>query len=239
MKLKVAIIDDEIHAIETLEYDLKMGYSDQVEITFTSTDPIVGASRIRIETPDLLFLDVDMPALSGIDLLKLIEDLDIQVVVITAYHEFAIQAVGTKAVAYLLKPFQPEDLELILKRAIDQIQRTPSISLLNDRISVPDMDGIELIPHKEILYCKANGNYSTLVLTGNRKMTVSKTLKYFTDSLPPSQFIRIHKSFCVNLEHVRKYLKIGGGELVMANEDVLPISRNSRQEILKLIQNNI
>lgn len=236
MKLRIAIIDDELHAIETLIYDLLEGFEKQIEIVFTSTDPVEGVKRLRSEIPDLLFLDIEMPGLSGLDILDLIDDLNIQVVITTAHQKFAIQTVGSKAISYLLKPLQLNDLELVMNRALEQKQEVVVNSILNDKISVPDSDGIELIPHLEILYCKADGNYSTLVLTGSRKMTVSKTLKYFADSLPASQFIRIHKSFLVNLVHVRKYLKIGGGELVMINGDILPISRSNREEILKMIQ---
>jgi len=237
MKLKVAIIDDEIPAIETLRYDLIEKYSDRIEILFTSTDPIAGLKQIREQSPNLLFLDIEMPTLSGMDLLKLISDMNIQVVITTAYQEFAIEAVGTKAVAYLLKPIPPEMLEKVMSQVFENKQTQPRNSMLRDKIAVADIEGVELISHDEIIYCKSDGNYSTLFLAENRKLTVSKALKYFSNNLPASQFVRIHKSYLVNLNYVKKYLKIGGGELVMANNDVLPVSRNYRNELLKILQN--
>lgn len=237
MKLKVAIIDDEIPAIETLRYDLMENYADRIEIVFTTTDPIEGVKKLRNNTPELLFLDIEMPALSGMDLLKLINDLDIQVLITTAFQEFAIEAVGTKAVAYLLKPIQPEMLEKAMDQVFKNKQTQPRNKILKDKIAVADLEGVELIPHDEIVYCKSDGNYSTLFLVGNRKLTVSKALKHFSNILPGTQFIRIHKSYLVNLNYIKKYLKIGGGELVMTNDDVLPVSRIYRTELLKLLQN--
>lgn len=237
MKLRVAIIDDELHAIETLVYDLNEGFENSVEIVFTSTDPVEGVKKVRSEIPDLLFLDIEMPGLSGLDILNLIDDLNIQVVIITAHQEFAIQAVGTKAMAYLLKPVQPETLEKIIKQGLEKKQNPIKNAALKDKIPVPDREGIELIPYDNIIYCKSDGNYTTLVIIGNSKKTVSKPLKYFEVNISSEQFVRIHKTYLVNLTHVKKYLKRDGGDLVMTNNDILPVSRNYRSELLKLLQN--
>jgi two-component system LytT family response regulator len=237
MKLKTAIIDDEIHAIETLSYDLSENYPGQIELLFSTTDPIEGAKRLRNEMPDLLFLDIEMPSLSGLDLMKIIDDLNIDVVITTAYQEFAIEAVGTKAIAYLLKPIQPEKLELIMNTVFGKKQLKSENTLLKDKISIADINGVELIPLSEIIYFKSDGNYSTLFLTSNRKIVASKTLKYFSGNLPVNRFIRVHKSYLVNVHHIKRYVKTDGGELIMDNNDILPVSRSFRGELLKIIQN--
>lgn len=239
MKLRVAIIDDEIHAIETLTYDLKEGFENKIEIIFSATNPVEGLKKIKSELPDLVFLDIEMPGLSGIDVLSLIDDLELQVVITTAHEEFAIQAVGTKAIAYLLKPVQLEDLETIIEQVIGKKQSKKATSPFSSKISVPVFDGIEIIRMDEILYLKSDGNYSEIILLGEKKIIASKTLKYFTSFLPLQQFIRIHKSHLVNLNHIKKYLKSEGGEVQMINNDVLPVSRNKRDEILKLIQSHL
>lgn len=236
MKLTAAIIDDEKHAIETLRYDLAENHSNEVEILFSSTNPVEGTKRIRTEKPDLLFLDVDMPGLSGLELIQLIDDLPTRVVFTTAHMEYAIKAVETIASGYLLKPVQADDL----KRIIEKIKREKELTFLEQpisgKIAVPDLNGIELVPYQEIVFCKSDSNYCELKLTNNRKIIASKTLKYFEEMLPASQFIRIHKSYLVNIQQIKKYLKRNGGELVMSNNDVLPVSRNHHTEILKLIQ---
>lgn len=236
MKLNVAIIDDEIHAIETLTYDLLENHSTETHLLFSSTNPVEGIKKIRSEKPDLVFLDIDMPGLSGFELVELIDDLQVQVIFTTAHQEYAVQAVETIASGYLLKPVQPDDLQRIIEKARTTAKPTVINLPLKEKIPVPDNDGIELVPCDDIIYCKSDSNYCTLVLSGNRKITASKTLKHFEDNLSKDQFIRVHKSYLINRNHMKKYLKKDGGELVMSNNDVVPLSRNTREEIVKLIQ---
>jgi two-component system, LytTR family, response regulator len=131
MKLTAAIIDDEKHAIETLRYDLAENHKDEIEILFSTTNPVEGAKRIRTEKPDLLFLDVDMPGLSGLELIQLIDDLPTRVVFTTAHMEYAIKAVETIASGYLLKPVQADDL----KRIIEKVKREKELTFLEQPIS--------------------------------------------------------------------------------------------------------
>jgi len=238
MKLNVVIIDDEKHAIDTLIYDLQENHFGEVEIVFTTTNPVEGAKQLRTLKPDLLFLDVDMPGLTGLDLIQLIDDLSVQVIFTTAHMEYAVQAVETMASGYLLKPVQPDELKRMLEKVKSEKQSRQSQLPVTGKIAVPDADGVELIPWDDIIYCKSDSNYCELNLTGNRKIVASKTLKYFETNLPSGQFCRVHKSYMVNIQHIKKYLKRDGGELLMDNNDVLPVSRNHRDEILKLIQVN-
>jgi two-component system, LytTR family, response regulator len=238
MKLKVAIIDDEKHAIETLTYDLQENHSEEVEIVFTATNPVEGLKKLHTEKPDLLFLDVDMPGLSGLDLVELMQDLPIRVVFTTAHLEYAVKAVETLASGYLLKPVQPDDLQRIIEKVKAEKRNNTTNQTVSGKIPVPDADGIELISWDEIIYCKSDSNYCELNLTGNRRIVASKTLKYFESNLPSTQFCRVHKSYLVNLHHIKKYLRRDGGELVMSDNKILPVSRNHREEILKLIQMN-
>jgi len=239
MKLSIAIIDDEIHAIETLRYDLAENHSDETEILFSTTHPVEGAKRIRSEKPDLLFLDVDMPGLSGLELIQLIDDLPTRVVFTTAHMEYAIKAVETIASGYLLKPVQTMDLQRIIEKIKSEKELVLLDQPLSGKIAVPDFDGVELVSVDSIIYCKSDSNYCELKLMDSRKITASKTLGYFEGMLPSGQFIRIHKSYMINVHQIKKYLKRNGGELVMSNNDVLPVSRNCKSEILKLIQTSI
>lgn len=235
-KLKIAIIDDEKHAIETLIYDLQENHSKEVETIFSATNPVEGLKKLHTEKPDLLFLDVDMPGISGLDLVELMQDLPTRVVFTTAHLEYAVKAVETMASGYLLKPVQADDLQRIIEKIRAEKQNNTISQTVSGKIPVPDTDGIELIPWDEIVYCKSDSNYCELNLTGDRKILASKTLKYFEANLPSHLFVRVHKSYLVNLQHIKKYLKRDGGELLMSNEKVIPISRNSRDEVLKRIQ---
>ncbi len=237
MKLNVAIIDDEVHAIETLTYDLLENHSAETHVLFSTTNPLEGLKKLRTDKPDLVFLDIDMPGLSGLDLVELISDLQIQVIFTTAHLEYAVQAVETIASGYLLKPVQSDDLKRTLDKALAVIKPAVNELTLKDKIPVPDNHGIELVPTEDIIYCKSDSNYCTLVLSGKRKITASKTLKHFETLLDNNQFIRVHKSYLINRNHIRKYLRKYGGELVMSNNDLVPLSRNTRDEIVELIQN--
>jgi two-component system, LytTR family, response regulator len=238
MKLKAAIIDDEKHAIDTLTYDLLENHSDDVEIVFSTTNPIDGLKLLHAEKPDLLFLDVDMPGLSGLDFVELIGSFPTRVVFTTAHLEYAIKAVETIASGYLLKPVQSDDLQRIIQKMIAEKEIVTPGQTDAGIIPVPDADGIELVNYTEIIYCKSDSNYCELYLTFNRKIVASKTLKYFESNLPSNQFLRVHKSYLVNLHHIKKYLKRDGGELVLSNNTILPVSRNHREQILNFILKN-
>lgn len=238
MTLKIGIIDDEIHAIQTLSYDLNEHFENAVEIVFSSNNPIEGIKNIRERMPDLLFLDMDMPRLSGLDVLSLIDDLDINVVITTAHEEYAVKAYGTNAIAYLLKPVQPEQLKAIVEKQMSEISASKTTLLSAGKISIPVFDGFEILEFDEIIYCKSDNNYSEIIITGNRKIVASKTLKYFEELLPANIFRRVHKSYLVNANHIKKYLKRDGGVIMVTQGKTIPVSRTQRDELLKLIQNN-
>ena len=238
MKLKVGIIDDEIHAIQTLTFDLNDIFEDSVEIVFSTINPVNGLKEIRNKKPDLLFLDMDMPQLSGIEVLNLIEDLKLSVIITTAHEEYAVNSVGTNAVAYLLKPVQPELLKPVVEKVINSLNTKNSLEVSSGKISVPVFDGFEILEYNEIVFCKSDNNYTEFILTDNRKVVVSKTLKYIEDSLPGNIFFRVHKSYLVNINHIKKYIKSDGGELLLSNKKLIPVSRTQRDDLLKLIQNN-
>jgi two-component system, LytTR family, response regulator len=237
-KLNVAIIDDEKHAIETLAYDLNEYHANDVELTFTTTNPLEGVKLLITTKPDLLFLDVDMPGLSGLDLVELIDKEVTKVAFTTAHMEYAIKAVETIACGYLLKPVQTEDLQRIIERAIAEMESKDAELSLPGKIPVHDVDGIELVPCGEIIYIKSDSNYCTLKMTGKRKIVASKTLKHFEGLLTGHQFLRVHKSYLANPDHIRKYLKKEGGELLMSNDELIPVSRIHRDMILHFMQMN-
>jgi len=239
MKLKTAIIDDEQHAVETLAYDLMENHGFDIEIIFTSNDPVDGVQKVREFLPDLLFLDINMPRISGLDLMALIPDIPVSVVLTTAHQEYAVEAVGSKAIAYLLKPVQPDDLKKVIDNALLSLDSFTNNVLLKEKIAIHDQGAIELIHHDEIIYCQSDGNYCKLILTDNRRLLASKTLKNIAQDLPAEKFLRVHKSFLVNLLYVKKYLRRGHGELLMSNDEVLPVSRIHHPMVLKLIQNTL
>lgn len=238
MKLRVGIIDDEIHAIQTLVYDLNDMFGDDIQIVFSSNNPVEGIKNIRDKMPDLVFLDMDMPRLSGLEVLSLIEDLKIKIIITSAHEEYAIKSVGTNAIAYLLKPVQADSLKSVVELAVKNTGISQNGNPTPGKIGIPVFDGFEIIDYNEIIFCKSDNNYSEIILQNHRKIIASKTLKYFEEMLPGNIFIRVHKSYLVNINHIKKYFKRDGGEIMVTNDRIIPVSRNQRDEILKLIQNN-
>ena len=233
MKIKAAIIDNEQHAIETLLYDLQTCHSDQLDVVFTESNPVEGLKRVRRELPDLLFLDINMPALSGLDLIELIADLSTVVIFTTAHIQYAPEAVETKAAAYLIKPVTRENLQRVISRIHEQItsQKTP-----RKKIAIPDSQGISLINPDDIIYCKAQDNYCEFLLRDSKRLMSSKNLGSYEPLLPPNDFLRVHKSFIVNLSKVKRVERTQHLELMMSNGDPVPVARSRRNEVLKYLQ---
>lgn len=235
MKLKTGIIDDEIHCIETLAYDLKSDHKDRIDIVFTARNGVEAIKLINKLKPDLIFLDIEMSGLGGFDILEVLNDKTIKIVFTTAHSKYAVKAVGSQADAYLLKPILPEELKAVIDKVHGEIQASSNSTSIK-KLSIPNSNGIELIPYEDIIYCKSDDNYTTVFLCSGEKVVASKTLKYFGELLPEGQFVRIHKSFIINLMHLKKYLKSDGGVVVMLKDIKLPVSRIQKENLLKLIQ---
>lgn len=238
MKLQAAIIDDEIHAIRTLEYDLQEEQAEKVEILFSTTNPIEGLKKLRKFAPDILFLDINMPGLSGMDIVELIGDLPVKVIFTTAHEEYAIKAIETIACGYLLKPIQSADLDRIIQKVVEEKQKPnpQTTTPFGDKIQIVDAEGIELLAYDDIVFCKADDNYCEFHLVNRSKIVASKTLGTFADLLPADQFFRAHKSYLINMKHVRKILKRNNLEVIMSDGHVIPVSRSKKNGILKLVQ---
>jgi len=243
MIIKTAIIDDEIHCVETLAYDLRTRHCDKIDILFTARNGVEALKLINKHKPQLIFLDIEMAGLGGFDVLEVINNEQIKVVFTTAHSKYAIKAVGSKADGYLLKPILHEDLDQLVSRIYEELQTsTGSLQpspLSLQKLSVPNNNGIDLIPLKDIVYCKADDNYTTFYLASGEKLVASKTLKHFGEILPENQFVRIHKSYIINLLHLKKYLKSDGGVVIMENKITLPVSRIQKENLLRLIQSSI
>jgi len=244
--IKAVIIDDEKDSIETLKWKLE-NYCPDVEITACFNDPAEGVNFLKKDPPDLLFLDIEMPMLSGFDVLEeLGPDILFDIIFITAYDNFGIQAVKFSALDYLLKPVQNKEL----KEAIEKHTRkahhkvpTEQIEMLlsnvqaerkgkRGRIALASKDSIEFVDPHDIVVCEANSNYTNIYLQEGRKKVISKTLKEFEDMLVPYDFYRPHNSHLINLNRVKEFIRGEGGYLVMENKMKIPVSKNKREELL-------
>lgn len=249
MKTKAIILDDEISSIETLSWKLAH-YCPEVEVVATFEDPLEAIEHLRQSPPDLLFLDIEMPMLNGFDVLdELGSQLTFEVIFITAYDQFGIQAVRSSALDYLLKPVQNKELQEAIERyhtrqaTMGSKGKIPGLlqnieamrSGRQPKIALATKESIEFVDPDDIILCTSDSNYTMVYLQDGRKKLLSKTLKDIEQMLLPHQFFRPHHSHLINLNRVKKIIRGDGGYLVMTNKMEVPISKNRRDQLLRLL----
>ena len=245
--IKALIIDDEKHCIDNLQWQLKQ-YCPEVEVTATCTNAETGLNEIYRQQPQLVFLDVEMPGMTGFEMLEKITDINFDIVFTTAFNQYAIRAIKFGALDYLVKPVDKDELRAAIDKVIKHT-RGESLKQLtallthirksNDlsfqKIALPTMHGYELIPLNNIMYCESKNNYTDVRLNNRQHLVISRTLKEIEELLDMSPFFRIHNSYLVNLQYAIRYIKGDGGALVLNNDISVPVSRNKKEELLKLI----
>ena len=243
-KIKSIIVDDEVGSIEALQWELET--FPQIEVIKTYTSSRDAADELSGQNFDLLFLDIEMPVLNGFALLQELNKIDFNVVFTTAYDQFAIQAIKSNALDYLLKPVTEEDLretvhkvELSLDSTEVEKKLEKLFTQLNNQegfntVALPTLEGLEFLEQSEILNCESTSNYTNIFTADGKKILVSKTLKDVSVLLKGEQFFRVHNSHVVNLNHVKKYIRGKGGELVLKNGKHIPVSRSRKEGLLRL-----
>ncbi len=242
--LKCIIIDDEMPCIETLQLMLQKKFADTISIAGCTAHSKEAATLIAQLNPDLVFLDVEMPHITGIELLQSLPDIRFQVIFTTAHQHYALQAIKLNALDYLLKPVSLDELSAAIQKCISRQQQQGSelvTSFLRQmkangttkKIAIPSDNTVQFVPVSEIVRIESNSNYSTVYFTSRIKILVAKTLKEFEDQLAAHNFLRIHHSHLINLEHVIGYKNQDGGYVIMQGNDAIEISRRKKQEVLQ------
>lgn len=245
MTIRAIIIDDEEHCIRTLSHDLK-AHCPQVTVLGKYTSATEGLEAIFQMQPDLIFLDIEMPHLNGFDLLeKLGDKRSCNVIFTTAYDQFILRALRMSAIDYLLKPIDAQDLLAAVLRCEEHINlhkftddRVPNLlynrasSDQDIRIALPNRTGYEFVYVKDIVYCNADGAYTTLMLSQGRTVFVSRSLGQIESLLPAELFMRIHHSTIVNIDKVAELQRVNGLILVMTGGERLNVSRSKKDQLL-------
>lgn len=239
------IIDDEPDAREALKMVVEK-YCPDVEILAVCETPEKGLEEILNLQPDLVFLDVEMPGMSGFDLLQHIDEINFAVIFVTAYNRYAIQAIKFSALDYLLKPVDPDDLVSAVQKAKDWqhqkelayryqsvISNVKNQQLNMDKLAIPDSDGIIFVETAHIICCRADGNYTMLYMSGGKTILVSKTLKDFEAILSNHGFSRVHHAALINMKHIQKYVKGDGGYVVLSDNHHVDVSRRKKEGFLR------
>ena len=244
--MKAIIIDDEKRARVSLVLLIKE-YCPNVEVVAECINLSEGVKAIRKYNPDLVLLDIEMPGHSGLELLDFFDEEDINFAIIftTAYNEYALQAFKFSAIDYLLKPINPEQLVDAILRLEKQQQKHINLKVLKEnmqqqrvtKIAVPSGNTLLFLDTTTISHIKGDGAYSEVYSINGTKKLVSRNLKNFEDILSlDKQFIRVHKSFLVNFEHVIAYNKSEGGSLELITKEYIPVSPSKIACILEQIK---
>jgi two-component system, LytTR family, response regulator len=226
---KACIIDDESNSREVLELMINETHPE-IEIIGTASNITEGLELIRLHPPDLLFLDVEMPGGSGFDLVRQLKEPLPQIIFCTAYGHYAIKAIECSALAYLLKPVSSQKLHEAIEKArmkSNPLQR--SLQLINT------VEDTKVIRFDEVVCCVAESNYTKIHLADGSKIIASKTLKDFESILYQPHFFRIHHSYLINLNYIRRIIKTDGCMVELPNHVILDVSRSKREELMQKV----
>lgn len=236
--IKAVILDDEERGSTLLEHKLRT-FSDRLEVTAIFNDPEAALKAVRNLDADVLFLDVDMPGINGFRFLELLGEFDFEIIFVTAYDTYVLDALRHDALDYLLKPADPEELEAAvhkLERKIEQKKRLQKIEKKDTgRLSLATAEGTYYVKKSEIITVEAMSNYSVFHLISGKKIIVSKTLKEYETLLSDHYFLRVNRSTVVNLEFVVKYRKGDGGVLELADGSEIDVSAAKKALLLDML----
>lgn len=240
---KVVIVDDEASGRNVVRHNLKR-FDKDLSVIAEADSVKSGIEVIEALKPDIVFLDVQMQDGTGFDLLLNVRERGFKVIFVTSFDNFAIKAIKYNAADYLLKPIEPDLFQEAVERVFEILEnRQPAVSVEQfnnnynkfDRIGLPMSDCVRFISVESILYCSADGNYTRFFFVDGSNCLVCRNMKYYEDILPQSIFIRIHRSFIVNIHHVDRYIKGEIPSIVMSNGFQIEISRRKKDELLELL----
>lgn len=246
--IRAVIAEDEPRNIDILKTVLEK-HCDNVEVVGTANNVKKAVEVIRETEPDVLFLDIEMPPHKGFEVLEKFPEINFDVIFITAHEEYALQAIKFAALDYLLKPINIEEVKAALKkvkpRSKGQTNELAAIlkEYLKDKeqtfskIVIPSNDGYNVVDLNNIVYCEACDSYTKIHTNENNKVhLISKPLKEYDDLLSDKGFYRVHKSFLVNINHIRKIIKGIGAAVIMSDGANIPISMRKKDEFFQSLK---
>jgi two-component system, LytTR family, response regulator len=243
--INAIIVDDEESGRETLAWLLSEN-TPFVHVLEKCCSAEEAAIAVKKHSPDLIFLDVQMPGGTGIDFLKKMQDFDFNVIFVTAYDKFALEAIHLSALDYLLKPVKVEELKAAVAKAMElheeKNQKSRLDFLLNNALAqnghvqskmmLPSLTGYDVVNIADIVRLESEINYTRFFFSTGKSTLISKTLKEFEPTLSRSGFYRIHRSHLVNMRHVVRFNKSGGGTVVLTDGTELEIARDRKDDFL-------
>ncbi|MEO7445285.1 MAG: LytTR family DNA-binding domain-containing protein [Ferruginibacter sp.] len=249
-KINTILVDDELNSLQSLEQKLQECCPD-IHVIAALQRPEEAIEFIKKHPPELLFLDIEMPRMSGFKMLEQIHDYSFDIIFTTAYNHYAVDAIRISAFDYLVKPIAVKDLQNAVSRFMSnqKIHTSKKVDILkqrlsngksqDDKIGVASNEEIEFLQIKDIIRVESLSNYSKIFLVGGSSLLVSKSLKDFDEILTAYGFFRLHNSHLINMNHIKKYIKADGGQVVMQNGDIIDVSRRKKDDFFMLLKDRI
>lgn len=238
------ILDDELRNVQLLK-NLMAEYCPQVQVLAAGSDAIKGLGLIKDLQPQLVFLDIEMPHINGFKMLKQLEPVSFEVIFVTAYSHYAVEAFEHHAIGYLTKPINIEKLMAAVQAAAERIeQKSFSKNLFSliessakpvpsQKIPLSTSNGLVFVKLADIMYCESSGNYTSFYISEtNKPILVSRQLGEYEKLLPDTEFTRIHDKYIINLSYIREYIKGSGGDVVLENGKELPVASRRKEDFL-------
>ncbi|HXD79845.1 MAG TPA: response regulator [Puia sp.] len=240
--ISTILVDDEPRGLSALRRLLEM-YCPDLRIIAECSDARAAIDQIQLLEPELVFLDIAMPDKNGFDILNELSPPRFEIIFVTAHNEYTIQAFRYSAVDYLLKPVEEDLLIEAVRRATHRIAGKASTAQVETflynlrklqtpaemKLCIPDMKGFRVVLVADIIFCESESSYTIFHLRNGQTITASKSIMEYELLLEHNGFCRVHKSFLVNLQHVREYVRGEGGSVILSNEKSIEVSRRKKE----------
>lgn len=243
--INCVIIDDQPMWHEAIKDLLEENFTD-VKILGDAFNGKDGIKLIKKHLPQFIFLDVEMPGMTGFEMLTQFESINFEIIFVTAKDKYTLQAIKSSALDYILKPVTLKDLKHAVERVRKKVQ--PQLSQIEillknisekkeplKRIALPTLDGLIFIQVDDIVHCDADDNNTMFYFNNGKNLLVTKTLGDVEDLLAGKDFCRVHNSHFINLNHIKKYVRGNGGYVVMSNSNTISVSRARKEDFLKMV----
>jgi two-component system LytT family response regulator len=247
--MRAILVDDEPDGVRTLKKLLELN-CPEVEIVATCSSADAAIEKLETIKPDLVFLDIRMPGKSGLEMLTELSEKNFEVIFVTAHNEYMLQALQFSAVDYLMKPVDEDRLveavERVRKRLTMEKNPDQAETLIHNinkaglplemRLCLPTQKGFTIVKLEEIVYCEAKRSYTLFRFNNNKSIVISKPLFDYDKLLTETVFLRVHKSFLINLLHVKEYMRGEGGTVVMSDGTEIEVSRRKKEQFLTKVK---
>lgn len=244
--IKAIIVDDESNAVKNLKWELE-NFCKDIEVIDSFTNPVEAISAINYLKPDCVFLDIEMPEMDGFQLLASLKYRNFDLIITTAFDNYAIKAFKEHAIDYLLKPIDSDDLTesvervranksknglgFEIKKVLESITPIPE----RHKIAIPLSGKTIFVESEEIIYCKSSGNYSEIYFKDHKTEILSKKLKDVELIIRHKNFFRVHNSYLVNINYIKEFVKSDGQYIVLDEGTTIPVSRNKKHELMQAL----